>query len=88
MEEEKSNSARTSIPASRIKKIMKSTHSGNVSKEASFAMAVATEAFIQRLSTSSFEFTEKGKRKTVKGEDVAHAYRSSNAFDFLTTAES
>ena len=68
--------------------MMKVSHSGILSKDAVFAMGVATEAFIKALTEAGCEKTTSHKRKILKADDLHEACREEGSmFDFLQLAE-
>ncbi|KAL5287786.1 CHRAC1 family protein [Megaselia abdita] len=70
------------IPPSRIRTIMKSTEdAANISQEAIFLVAKATEMFINDLTEKSFDKGKKGN--TLKYEDLAEYVNDENNLEFL-----
>ncbi|KAF2010204.1 histone-fold-containing protein [Aaosphaeria arxii CBS 175.79] len=79
-------SGQTSLPLSRIQKIINAdperTH---VSKNAAFAIALATELFIQHLATTSHNVVkaERKPRRNIQYRDVAAAVAKTDNLEFL-----
>lgn len=57
-----------------------------INTEAAFAIAKATELFIESLARESFSYTAKSKRKTVQKRDVDLAISNVDALMFLEGA--
>ena len=74
----------TSLPLSRIKKIMKSDEEVRmISTEAPLLFAKACELFVKELTKRAWFNTEENKRKTLQRNDIAMAISKTDVYDFL-----
>ncbi|XP_062119555.1 nuclear transcription factor Y subunit C-3-like [Humulus lupulus] len=75
------------LPLARIKKIMKSSGSGDevkmISGEAPIVLAKACELLIKDLAHKSWTLTLQGKRRILHKDDVVSAVVATDVFDFL-----
>ena len=82
-----SNLLQSEIPIFRVKRIMKADPLLSNTTDASVRLvALATEQFIQSLVSSSIQFTQKSKRKTVVRADIAQAIGQIPQYAFLKGA--
>jgi DNA polymerase epsilon subunit 4 len=81
------SASKSTFPVSRVKAIMRQDQDVQmVSGDAVYAMAVATEAFLEILAKEAYTFTKAESRKTVQYKDLAKAVESVVAFEFLEGA--
>ena len=72
------------VPLSRIRALMKLDPDLNIaSSEAVFAVAKATEMFIESLARESYTFTAQAKKKTIQKRDVDLTITSVDSLMFL-----
>ncbi|KAJ3299984.1 hypothetical protein HK104_005477 [Borealophlyctis nickersoniae] len=73
------------FPQARVKTIMKEDKDvGTVSHDAVFAVAYATELFLELMAQKSYDFTRQEQRKTVTYKDVATAVSKCDELEFLS----
>ncbi|KAH8114300.1 hypothetical protein DFH11DRAFT_203068 [Phellopilus nigrolimitatus] len=72
------------FPVSRMQKIIKADRElPIVAKEAVFAISIATEEFIKRITSASQKQAERDKRTTVQKRHVAVVVKRADEFFFL-----
>ena len=72
------------IPKNAVKRIMKlDPEVGAVSAEAVIAVAKATEIFLEKFATDSYNIAVDKNRKTVRYEDIADARTADSTLEFL-----
>ncbi|ORY16900.1 hypothetical protein BCR34DRAFT_453637, partial [Clohesyomyces aquaticus] len=79
-------SGQVSLPLARVQKIIHADLSSpHVSKNASFAIALATEMFIQHLATTTHNVVkaERKPRRNIQYRDIASAVAKTDNLEFL-----
>ena len=72
------------IPKNAVKRIMKlDPEVGAVSAEAVIAVAKATEIFLEKFATDSYNIAVEKNRKTVRYEDIADARTADSTLEVL-----
>ena len=80
----KQKAADLAIPKNAVKRIMKlDPEVGAVSAEAVIAVAKATEIFLEKFATDSYNIAVDKNRKTVRYEDIADARAADSTLEFL-----
>jgi histone H3/H4 len=76
--------ALTSLPISRVKKIMKEDQEVHkIANDAAICTAVATEVFLQYLIKHAHQYTRRDNRKTVSYKDLALAVKEVEQLDLF-----
>ncbi|XP_033636298.1 DNA polymerase epsilon subunit 4-like [Asterias rubens] len=74
----------TRLPLTRIKNIIKTDPDVTLaSQESVLLIAKATEMFLQHFAKTSYNQTARGKRKTIKRQDVDLSIEALDAYAFL-----
>ncbi|XP_030852301.1 DNA polymerase epsilon subunit 4 [Strongylocentrotus purpuratus] len=75
------------FPLTRIKNIMKTDPDVTLaSQESVFLLAKATEYFLESFTKSAYTFTERGKKKTIRKQDIDLSIDTNDAYAFLEGA--
>ncbi|KAG0714246.1 DNA polymerase epsilon subunit 4 [Chionoecetes opilio] len=75
------------LPLARVKRIMKADPDLQLtSQDAVFLIAKATELFVESLVQEAYQFTLKGRKKTVTRRDVDNCIEAIDALAFLDGA--
>ncbi|XP_071510829.1 DNA polymerase epsilon subunit 4-like [Diadema antillarum] len=75
------------FPMTRIKTIMKTDPDVTLaSQESVFLVAKATEYFLENFTKSAVIFTERGKRKTMRKQDIDLSIDANDSYAFLEGA--
>ncbi|XP_050715709.1 DNA polymerase epsilon subunit 4-like [Eriocheir sinensis] len=75
------------LPLARIKRIMKADPDLNLaSQDAVFLITKATELFVESLVQEAYQFTLKGRKKTVTRRDIDNCVEAIDALAFLDGA--
>ncbi|EGF80712.1 hypothetical protein BATDEDRAFT_88393 [Batrachochytrium dendrobatidis JAM81] len=75
----------TTFPQARVKSIMKLDKDvQSTTAEAVFAVAVATELFLELLTSEAFDYAKRDHRRSLNYSDVALAVNDVQEFEFLT----
>ncbi|XP_041475492.1 DNA polymerase epsilon subunit 4-like [Lytechinus variegatus] len=88
-EDEKSQTAtrNNKFPLTRIKNIMKTDPDVTLaSQESVFLLAKATEYFLENFTKSAYSFTERGKKKTIRKQDIDLSIDAHDSYAFLEGA--
>ncbi|PAV16876.1 histone-fold-containing [Pyrrhoderma noxium] len=78
---------RSLLPVSRVQRIIKADKElPLVAKEAVFAISIATEEFIKRITLACYRQAEREKRVTIQRKDIALVAKRADEFFFLEGA--